>query len=38
LKTKKQKIAIVTGGTRGIGKAIVRQLLAEKYFVIVADL
>lgn len=29
-----QKIALVTGGTRGIGKAIVEQLIKEKYKVV----
>lgn len=38
MKSKKHKTAVVSGGTRGIGKAIVERLVKENYFVIIADL
>lgn len=33
----KDKVAVVTGGAQGIGKAIVRRLLAEEVAVVIAD-
>src|SRR5574343_76577 len=35
---KKNPIAVVTGGARGIGKAIVKELVKNKYFVVAVDL
>jgi NAD(P)-dependent dehydrogenase (short-subunit alcohol dehydrogenase family) len=35
--TKAKKLAVVTGGASGIGLAVVRQLQAEGWFVVVAD-
>ena len=37
MKQFKDKVAVVTGGASGIGKAIVRALLAEGAKVVVAD-
>lgn len=36
--TEQQSLAIVTGGSQGIGLAIVETLVAANYFVIIADL
>jgi len=33
-----QKIAVVTGGAKGIGEAIVRRFVQDGYFVVVADI
>ena len=33
----KQKVAIVTGGASGIGKAICKELITQHVFVIIAD-
>lgn len=35
---KKNLIAVVTGGARGIGRAIVQELVKNKYFVVAVDL
>lgn len=32
-----QKVAIVTGGAKGIGEAVVRRFIKDGYFVVVAD-
>lgn len=34
----KKKVAIVTGGAKGIGRGIVKKLVLENYFTIIADI
>lgn len=36
--TEKKKVAIVTGGASGIGKAICRELVSNNVFVVIADI